>query len=169
MGGANIFVVGHQKDKIINTAKNRFFAKILLPNKNGCMEYIGAISKTTGYVNFGFNYKSYLGHRFSYELFIGKIGKNLQVLHRCDNRICVAPEHLYLGTQADNIRDMCAKKRNKPCLGEDSPHAKITRRDVLQMRKEFNKGSTLKEQADKYKLGLSTVANIRDRRTWKHI
>lgn len=72
---------------------------------DGCWEWQGRLNNK-GYGKLGRRY----AHRMAHELFCGPIG-NLQVLHHCDNRACVRPSHLFLGTQSDNIRDMYAKGR----------------------------------------------------------
>lgn len=77
----------------------------------GCWEWIGAIA-THGYGYFGANGKSIRAHRASYQIYKGKIGDGLYVLHSCDNPSCVNPDHLWLGTQKDNIRDRNIKGRH---------------------------------------------------------
>jgi len=92
------------------------------PNPNSCWIWIGArrgvgIDKETGerrqaqYGNFVKDGKSMLAHRAAYELFISPIPDGMLVLHRCDNPLCVKPAHLWLGTQADNMRDAIRKGR----------------------------------------------------------
>lgn len=66
----------------------------------------------TGYGSIGVKGKKYLAHRLSYEIANGPFDKALFVLHRCDVRNCVRPDHLWLGTQSDNMLDCQAKGRN---------------------------------------------------------
>ena len=66
-----------------------------------------------GYGKFSLNGKPKRAHRVAYELFYGPFDNTLNVLHRCDNRKCVNPYHLFLGTQRDNIQDMIKKSRGK--------------------------------------------------------
>lgn len=82
----------------------RFFDKVQITKS--CWLWIGA--KHEGYGAFYFRGKTFRAHRFSYELFVGPIEQGKMVLHRreCDNPSCVNPNHLYMGTQVDNTRDM---------------------------------------------------------------
>lgn len=79
---------------------------------DGCWYWTGA-KRSTGYGNFCFNGVSTGAHRVSWFIFKGNIKNNLFVLHKCDNPSCVNPEHLFLGTQKDNIEDMHRKGRNQ--------------------------------------------------------
>lgn len=76
-----------------------------------CWLWIGAID-TTGYGKLNIDRKAVSVHRLSYTLHIGTIPADLYVLHHCDVRACINPEHLFLGTHLDNIRDMLQKKRH---------------------------------------------------------
>lgn len=79
----------------------------------GCWEWKGFLNPT-GYGRYKWiDRKNWLAHRLFYKLFIGDFNDELKVCHTCDNRRCVKPSHLYLDTQAGNVRDMVAKGRNR--------------------------------------------------------
>lgn len=93
--------------------KCRFEAKIE-KQKNGC--WIWKSSKTnSGYGKFNIRGKHMVAHRYSYELYKGSIPKGMCICHSCDNKLCVNPEHLWIGTQKDNIQD-CKNKGRLPNL-----------------------------------------------------
>lgn len=81
-------------------------------------------------------------HRTAYRILKGEIPERISVLHTCDNRRCCNPEHLFLGTQMDNIRDAIAKKRAPQCAkGEFNPRHKIKDSDVEDLRQMFKSGN----------------------------
>lgn len=84
--------------------------RILIDAVTGCWNWQGSIN-TGGYGTLTVRGKTRTLHRLNYSRFIGKIPAGICVLHKCDNPRCCNPEHLFLGTQADNVRDMCAKGR----------------------------------------------------------
>ena len=91
----------------------------------------------------GFELDSHLvgSHRVSWMITNGEIPKNLHVLHKCDNKLCVNPSHLFLGTHQDNMRDMVSKKRQAFTRGEKSGNAKLTEYDVRLIRELYTKRS----------------------------
>jgi hypothetical protein len=92
------------------SAENRFWEKV--KKTDGCWIWIGS-RVSEGYGLFMVNGKRRTAHRFSWEFHNGEIPQGINVLHRCDNPPCVNPEHLFLGDQEDNIRDMMGKRRDR--------------------------------------------------------
>jgi hypothetical protein len=107
-------------------------------------------------------------HRASFEAAHGPIPDGKHVLHRCDIRSCVNPDHLFLGDQDTNMKDMAAKGRS--CLGERHGMAKMTEEHVLRIRAEYRfRRVTAQMLADKYNLPKPAVAAAIRRDTWTHI
>lgn len=83
-----------------------------------CWTWLSASSATNTYGTFAFpageRWKHVKAHRYSWQLTNGEIPAGMQVLHRCDNKRCVRPEHLFIGTQLDNMIDMVQKGRHRP-------------------------------------------------------
>ena len=111
--------------------------------------------------------KNYMAHRFSWMLANGPIPQGLCVLHSCDNRLCVNPDHLFLGTQRDNANDMLAKGRS--AKGEKHPHAILSESTVKQIRDAFKGGQTCVSLANQFNIRYVTIQGIIHNRNWKHI
>ncbi len=109
-------------------------------------------------------------HRISYVLHHGPIPANTEVLHKCDNPPCVNPAHLFLGTHVDNIRDMDQKGRRRPVKGESHYHAKLSERQVLEMRERYAKGGITKTALGReYGVNDRSACMIINRKTWRHV
>lgn len=90
--------------------KEQFIDMSMPITESGCWIWMGSVS-SNGYGNYKIKNKQIKPHRLSYELFIDEIDKGLQVCHKCDIKVCVNPNHLFIGTQKDNIQDAVKKKR----------------------------------------------------------
>ena len=107
-------------------------------------------------------------HRVSYRIHKGHIPDGMKVLHKCDIPCCVNPEHLFLGTQAENIRDMDAKGRRKsaPMPGSKNGNSKLTD-DVAKAI--YDDPRPQRQVAEAFGVSQRLVWNIKHRKTWTHI
>lgn len=143
----------------------RFWANVR--KSDGCWNWIGRKVKSTKKLFYGtlkIGEHGMLAHRFSWELHNGEIPLRKQVLHKCDNGLCVRPDHLFIGTQLDNVRDMIAKGRRVYGRVVLTPEQRaiIKKRYVPYCRK--NGASAL---ADEMGLNVSTVTCAATGRRWK--
>jgi HNH endonuclease len=155
-----------------SNAAERFWTKVKKAKK--CWIWKSAV----GLNGYGYFHTKHAGtqyaHRIVWQLTYGKIPSGLFVLHSCDNRACVNPTHLFLGTHQDNINDCVAKgrhlvSRNVP-KGENQYNAKLTKRKILAIRAAYAKGKlTQYELADRYGIHQAHVWRIVRFKTWRHI
>lgn len=139
---------------------NGLLKKISLTTK--CWLWKGTINKG-GYGNY--NTKSV--HRLIYEKYKGPIPNGLFVLHTCDVRSYVRPDHLFLGTNQDNMDDMKIKGRSPNNLGEKNPFSKLTEKQVLEIKQ---KGHVPRKNLSlEYGVSEATIKSIRSGRNWSYI
>lgn len=150
------------------------FVDKLAPARRGdlgpCWMWCGT-RKSNGYGMFGADWRRPChAHRYSWALANGQAPpSDMMVCHRCDNRACVNPEHLFLGTAADNVADMYAKGRARkaPRPGESNPRATLTDAQVAEVRQRYAAGGvTQQELADEYETSRGAIGNAVRNRTW---
>lgn len=105
-------------------------------------------------------------HRVIYEILVGPIPEGKSLLHHCDNRCCVNPTHLYIGTAKDNTRD--TKVRGRMAVGTALPQSKLTEDDVREIRKLEGKVHRC-ELAKQYNVSPRAIVHIWKGATWRHI
>ncbi len=129
-----------------------------------CWNWIGTLNGN-GYGVTTYQKKIRLVHRLMHEYYMNNLTEEKPlVLHRCDNPKCCNPMHLYAGNHQDNMSDK--SKRNRMAKGEKQGFAKLTEKQVIDIRKSIESLSVI---AKKYNVGNSTIWNIKHRKTWKHI
>lgn len=149
--------------------KDRFWSYVEKKSEHECWEWNGCIGKN-GYGRTHENGRPDLrAHRVSYEITKGDIPNGLIVMHTCDNRKCVNPDHLVLGTHKENMHDMISKGRDvhNGLKGEHHSRAKLTENQVLDIR--ANNTSKCSDLAVLYCVSSATISAIRNRRIWRHI
>lgn len=121
----------------------------------------------SGYGHMRDGMRKVLAHRFSWERTNGPIPDGLQVLHRCDVRACVNLDHLFLGTHAENMRDMARKGRAARVTGERHGRSSLTESDVSQIRKLYrNKAMTQYQLANLFGVRQGQISRIVNGQRW---
>lgn len=143
------------------TEKNikNFWSKVSKSTPKECWGWTGATSSGYGY--FGINSKTEKAHRVSWVIHYGEIPKGLNVCHQCDNPSCVNPNHLFVGTQSENMRDSVAKDRF---------NRKLTNKQVREIRQLYPLGKVTQSELSRiYNVSRQHIHQIINRQVWKNI
>lgn len=157
---------------------------------DGCWEWPMSINVQTGYGQFvirvGGKSINIAAHRMSFSVLVCGISDGMGILHRCDNRSCFNPKHLFQGTAADNMADMCAKGRSakrsltayrgndhwtrknpeKITYGEQRYQSVLTEDNVLEIRSSSETGRAL---ARKFGVTPSAISAVKNKKSWQHV
>ncbi len=142
----------------------RFLKYVQKGVNNSCDVWVGNISKD-GYGTFWFKGSKQRAHRISYLLFIDSIPKNMLILHKCDNPLCVNPKHLFIGTQKDNMQDCVSKGRHISHYqdGENNFSHKLTLEQVKNIKRDNRKIKLISED---YNVTTSCIYLIKRGMRW---
>lgn len=115
--------------------------------------------------------KARKAHRIAYELTNGAIPEGMIICHKCDNPPCVNPNHLFLGTDADNRRDSAQKGRGyiPNRLGENNHMTNLTSSQVREIKKMLAAGIKTRIIAEEFSIAIRTVSGIRTGTNWSHV
>ena len=156
-------------------AIDRFEAKYIPEPNSGCWLWTGACLRQ-GYGAFGADtrrsaragLRSRRAHCFAWEHYRGPIPEGLHVLHKCDVPGCVNPDHLFLGTAADNAADKVAKRRQT--RGETAGMARLSEADVREIRAHLSRAwGASRRLAEAYGVSEATISMIRSGKRWRHV
>lgn len=171
-------------ESISEEAKARFWSKVESGDSEKCWNW-KASTTIHGYGQFKYKGRMLKPHRVAWTLTFGIIPIGLLACHTCDNRKCCNPSHIFIGTHADNSRDMSIKGRcNSPtgarnghytkpdsyAKGEAHKNSKLTAAKVIEMRSLYASGeATQIALAARYGIAFQSVSDIIKRKWWKHV
>jgi hypothetical protein len=135
-----------------------------LNEQTGCIEWTRSL--VNGYPQSKSNGKSRRAHRMIWEFRYGAIPAGMNVCHKCDNRKCINPDHLFLGTTQDNVDDKMAKGRFRPVVGEAQVAAKLSPAVVTTIR---NASGPQRRIARDFGISQANVSVIRSGKAWAHV
>ena len=146
----------------------RLWGRVAVGDKNECWPWTGR-KLPDGYGRLTIRNRKWLAHRLAWTLTFGDIPAGLDVCHKCDNPGCCNPDHLFLGTHLDNMRDKVAKGRASALMGEDCPTAKLTNAAVIEIRRLRAEGWTLIRLGERFNTHLSNISLICRGKAWPHV
>lgn len=164
----NVKYINNDRVRILKSFWNKI-ENLSFHSDEDCWNWTASVNEG-GYGQLGFLGRPYISHRLSYVLYKGRIPKDLFVLHKCDNRRCVNPSHLFIGTAGDNNRDCIAKGRNYVRNNIGKPGArKFNESNIKEIFELFKGGKTHQEIADKFRIGRSSITKILNKQRYKEI
>lgn len=156
--------------------EQKLLKKLLVDPETGCWLWTGCTNfnkrrpNDPGYGRIEINYRKYKVHRISAWLYKGfSLESKLCICHHCDNPLCFNPEHLFVGTHADNMQDRASKGRGNHLRGEDNGSSKFTIEDIQEIDRLVDSGLSKSAVGRQYKTSASYINRIYRRDWWKHV
>ena len=148
--------------KTAKSLEERFWDKVIPEPNSGCWLWLGALSGGYGRIGIGSRTdgtrKSELATRVAWELFKGPVAPHLGALHKCDNKSCVNPDHLYIGTHSQNMQDAYDRGQKKPAVGKRPHRVLLSNKDVRSIR---NSTARAKDLVSQYGASKSYLIAVR--------
>lgn len=145
----------------------KFWSRVNKADENDCWLWNAGKTKRYGY--FFVHPRNQLAHRVAWMFTYGEIPDGKVICHKCDNTFCCNPNHLFIGTQADNVKDMEMKGRRRAAIGEKAAKAKLTEDDVRGVFDLYHRGMKLRQIAAHYGVTKTTIDFILAGKSWKHL
>jgi hypothetical protein len=143
-------------------AADRIKNNIEIDPITGCWNWLGRIN-AGGYGTFGMK----LAHRLSYLNFIGEISDGMDICHKCDNRKCINPDHLFQGTRKENMED--AVKKNRQAKGSMLPQTKLNASNVVTIRALYIIGIGYRKLSKQFNVSQSAIKKVVTNQTWRNV
>lgn len=175
MDNVNYFISSHKvafRKEVSQSAIDSFHSRLEINFLNGCWIWTGGHKGHWGnkmdYGIFGnmLGDRYQTAHKASWFIHYGEIPEGMDVCHKCDNPRCCNPDHLFLGTHTENMRDMISKGRHRFPRGENCHVAKLTENDVFAIKALVSQGANHGDIAKKFKVTRSTISKISRGDTW---
>ena len=148
------------------TPESRLDAGYRVDPETGCWNWIRG-TNNMGYGMIKTGIRSKLAHRAMYEVVRGeKVPDHLDLCHQCDNPPCCNPDHLFIGTRAENMQD--AGRKGRIPLGEAKPNAKLTHEQVAHIREMAARGMAQRRIAEMVGISFKTINSVVLRKSWRH-
>ena len=151
--------------KRVQTMEQRFWKKV--DKTDSCWQWTGSTNGKYGKIRCEDQGPLLYAHRYSYLLHYGDYDQSMQVCHHCDNPLCVRPDHLFLGTHADNMADRQAKGRQS--RGSDRPAAKLSEHDVSMIKWALDAGVRGNKLAELFGVTPALISYIKVGKGWSHV
>ena len=147
---------------------DRVMRYVEFDTNGGCWLWRGATLGNAGYGNVPIKGRPTSASRASWIAHFGDVPEGMVVCHKCDVRLCCNPSHLFLGSQAENVRDMVSKGRANPARGSASAKAKLTEESVRRIRQLSGKES-IRAIGRRFGVDPMTIHAVLKGKTWRHV
>lgn len=156
-----------QIERTAEEVRSLFWKRVAILGHDECWEWRGC-KTDSGYAQIWINKRGYYVHRIAWLLTHGDIPEGVFVLHRCDNRICVNLNHLFLGSHQDNMDDKVSKGRQHHPRGELHGAAKLTDETVLRIRGMYPLYNQY-QLSEMFGVSQAHISHIIRREVWRHV